>query len=163
MIAMLFACDSTQEKAETTTEEPAAAAPALPAAPSVGTLNSSLEKYPIAGFDYKSSAMPATEWQKWASTAAPAVNKIIATMPASHVLQVTGHTDSIGPEQPTGNKPGNIRISRDRAKTVYDALAKEGVDTTKMTYKGVGSSMPDPSYPTDDPRQRRVTFIIVPK
>jgi hypothetical protein len=125
--------------------------------------NKQLEKIPVTGFEYKDAAMPSWKYDAWAKTAAPAVKKIIQEMPEGHVFQVTGHTDARGPEEPRGNKPGNIKISTERAKTVYDALRKNGITSEKMTYKGVGSSQLLPGEDPRSPRQRRVTFLVIPE
>lgn len=164
IIALTFAaCDSAQKKEDPKPEPSEASSPEKIAAPDINNLNNSLEKYPIAGFDYKSSKMPESEWAEWAKSAAPIVKKIISSLPENYVLQATGHTDSIGPEEPTSSKPGNLRISRDRAKTVYNALIKAGITSEKLTYKGVGSSIPDTKYNPKDSRQRRVTFMAIKK
>ena len=60
-------------------------------------------------------------------------------------------------------KPGNIKISTDRAKTVYDALLNANISSPKLTYKGVGSDELLPDYDPRAGEQRRVTFKIVPE
>jgi len=127
----------------------------------VKTSNTKLQEFPVAGFDYKSASVAPRKWEDWAKKAAPIVKEILNKVPDGHVLQVTGHTDARGPEEPVGKKPGNIKISTDRAKTVYNALAKEGIDSPKLTYKGVGSSDPVEGIDSKDERQRRVTFEVV--
>lgn len=129
----------------------------------VSASNEQLSKVPVEGFGYKSSNMPAQKWDRWATTAAPVVQNIINNLPEGYVLQVTGHSDARGPEEPVGNKPGNIKISSDRAKTVYDALKRKGITSPKMTYKGVGSSESLPGYSSRDAAQRRVSFKVVSK
>ncbi len=52
------------------------------------------------------------------------------------VAEVGGHTDS------RGNPDANAKISRDRAKAVYDYLIKHGIAAYRLTYKGYGSSQP---------------------
>jgi len=125
--------------------------------------NKQLASYPIKGFGYKDSIVPQQEWNKWATATAPVVSKIISELPEGYVLQVTGHTDSRGPETAVGNKPGNLKISADRARNVQNMLKQKGVTSPKLTAKGVGSSEPVAGLPTDDPQQRRVTFQVVPK
>jgi outer membrane protein OmpA-like peptidoglycan-associated protein len=99
----------------------------------------------------------------WAKAAAPVVKEVINNLPEGYVLQVTGHSDGRGPEDPVGAKPGNIKISTDRAKAVYDSLGRQGITSPKMTYKGIGSSEPISGIDPDDAQQRRVTFKVVPK
>lgn len=125
--------------------------------------NKQLSSFPIKGFGYKDSVVPQMEWNKWATAAAPIVNKIVSELPEGYVLQVTGHTDSRGPEYPVGNKPGNMKISQDRARNVHTMLKNKGVTSPKLIAKGIGSSEPISGIPTDDPQQRRVTFRVVPK
>jgi len=129
----------------------------------VSAQNKQLAKLPVEGFEYKSAQVPAQKWDMWAKAAAPVVKEVITNLPEGYVLQVTGHTDGRGPEQPAGAKPGNIKISRDRAKGVHDSLGRAGITSPKMTYKGVGFSEPLAGIDADDPQQRRVTFKVVPK
>jgi outer membrane protein OmpA-like peptidoglycan-associated protein len=129
----------------------------------VSAQNKQLEKIPVTGFAYKSAVIPKQNWDKWATTAAPVVKEVLNKLPEGYVLQVTGHADGSGPEEPVGNKPGNIKISTDRAKAVYNALKAKGIDSPKMTYKGVGSSELLPGVDPRDGANRRVTFKVVPK
>lgn len=154
-IALVIACQSAEVKT-----------------PSAGTGSSSvfvnqaneqLAKIPVSGFGYKSSAVPAQSWDKWAVAAAPVIKGILDKMPEGYVLQVAGHTDGRGPEQPEGAKPGNLKISSDRAKSVYDSLKRKGVTSPKLTYKGVGSSEPLDGVDPNDDSQRRVTFSVIPQ
>lgn len=150
----MMSCGSAPEVKEQT---------AVPAASLVGMQNEQLAKIPVTGFDYKSSAMPPQKWDRWAKAAAPVVRDIINKLPEGYVLQVTGHTDARGPENAIGNKPGNIKISADRAKAVFNSLRKEGITSPNMIYKGVGSSDLLPGVDPNDPQQRRVSFKVVPK
>jgi len=129
----------------------------------VSASNAQLAKYPVTGFAYKSSAIEPMKWSNWAKIAAPIVSGILDKLPDGYVMEVRGHTDSRGPEDPEGDKPGNLKISKDRAKAVYNALAAQGLKTNKITYRGVGSSEPLAGAATDSGQQRRVTFVIVPK
>lgn len=158
IVFTFMACDSGQKK------EPEVTTPKTdPGKIFVQTSNEQLANFPVAGFGYKSSSVPQQQWDAWAKNAAPVIKKVIDSMPEGYVLQVTGHTDSSGPEDPTGNKPGNIKISSDRAKEVYDALKKAGITSPKMTFKGVGSSEPVDGVDGRDPKQRRVSFKVVPQ
>jgi len=129
----------------------------------VNAQNDQLAKIPVTGFEYKSSALPAITWDAWAEKAAPVVKGILDKLPEGYVLQVTGHTDGRGPENPVGAKPGNIKISSDRAKAVYNSLVKKGITSPNLTYKGVGSSEMIPGFDPSDAQQRRVSFKVVPK
>ena len=125
--------------------------------------NDQLSKYPVGGFSYKSSKVSTSRWDRWAKDAAPIVKEILNKLPKDYVLQVTGHTDSSGPEEPVGDKPGNIKISSDRAKTVYNALKRAGIESPNLTFKGIGSAEPIPGISSRSGKQRRVTFKVVPK
>jgi len=129
----------------------------------VTTSNEQLAKYPIGGFAYKSSVLPPQSWAQWAKVAAPVVREILNKMPKGYALEVRGHTDGTGPEYPEGNKPGNLKISEDRAKAVYAALKGAGISSPNLTYKGVGSQQLIQGLDRSHPRHRRVTFVIVPK
>lgn len=129
----------------------------------ISAQNEQLTKSSIGGFGYKSSKMPANQWDSWAKSTAPVIKEILLKIPEGYVLQVTGHTDGSGPEQPEGNKPGNSKISTDRAYTVYSALKKAGIDSPKLTYKGIGSSELLEGVDPKANEQRRVTFKVMPK
>lgn len=156
IVSILLACESAPKKVETTPQTDTSSL-------FVSSSNEQLANIPVGGFGYKSSKVPPQKWDKWAKAAAPIVKGIIDKLPEGYVLQVTGHTDSSGPEEPVGNKPGNIKISTDRALTVHSSLKKQGITSPNMTYKGVGSSEPIEGVDTRDPNQRRVTFKVVPK
>ncbi|MCL1910972.1 MAG: OmpA family protein [Leptospirales bacterium] len=131
--------------------------------PGVIALNKSLEQVSIGGFGYKDSEVPSWQYDNWAKVSAPLVQETLTQVPDGYVLQITGHADSSGPEQPVGSKPGNIKISTDRAKNVHGALQKHGITSDKLTYKGVGSSQPLAGVAGTDAKQRRVSFVVVPK
>lgn len=137
--------------------------PAKDSGVDVSSLNRQLSDHSIGGFAYKSSKLDTAKWDRWARTAAPLVKEIISKLPEGYVLQATGHADASGPEEPTGNKPGNIKISTDRAKAVYDALKRANIDSPKVTYKGIGSDELLSEFDSRAAEQRRVTFKIVPE
>ena len=56
----------------------------------------------------------------------------------------------------------NIKISTDRAQTVYSALRKAGIESPKMSYKGVGSSELLEGLDPRAAEHRRVTFKVIP-
>lgn len=72
------------------------------------------------------------------------------------IIEISGHTDNIG------NEEHNKKLSEARAKAVADYLASNGIDKTRITYNGYGSSKPIATNDTDADRQenRRVEFII---
>jgi outer membrane protein OmpA-like peptidoglycan-associated protein len=71
-------------------------------------------------------------------------------------LELTGYADS------TGNEIENNDLSQNRAKEVYNFLLKEGMEATKITYKGEGSAKPIDTNDTEDGRKlnRRVEIKI---
>ena len=129
----------------------------------VSASNDQLAKFPVSGFGYKSSTVPAQSWDKWAKVAAPVIKGIVDKLPEGYVLEVRGHTDGRGPEDPEGDKPGNLKISKDRANAVVNSLAKQGISSTKITARGVGSSETLAGTDANSAGQRRVTFVVVPK
>ncbi len=129
----------------------------------ISAQNKQLANSSFGGFGYKSSKLPAAQWDDWAKNAAPVIKDILSKLPEGYLLQVTGHADGSGPEEPTGNKPGNIKISSDRAYTVYSALQRAGTDSPKMTYKGIGSSELLEGVDPRSGEHRRVTFKVMPK
>ncbi|MFH0977622.1 MAG: OmpA family protein [Spirochaetota bacterium] len=133
------------------------------AAMDISSYNKQLTDHSIGGFAYKSSKLDTVKWDRWAAKAAPIVKDIIAKLPEGYALQVTGHTDASGPEEKEGGKPGNLKISTDRAKTVYDALKRANINSPKMTYKGIGSEELINGYDPRAAEQRRVSFKIVQK
>ncbi|MES2141226.1 MAG: OmpA family protein [Bacteroidota bacterium] len=71
-------------------------------------------------------------------------------------IQINGHTDDQGKEAV------NRKLSKARAKAVYDYLAAQNV-INSMTYKGFGPSQPLVPNDTDEnkAKNRRVEFIII--
>lgn len=153
LIAMtaLTACGSTT----TTASSPSSSA-------WVAATNKALQNASVTGFEYKATTIPSWKYDAWSKVSAPVVKEAITNLPEGYVLQVTGHADSRGPEEATGSKPGNMKISTDRAKNVHASLKNNGIDSPKMTHKGVGSSMPLEGVASDDAAQRRVSFMVVP-
>ncbi len=72
-------------------------------------------------------------------------------------LSIEGHTDS------TGSEELNLRLSTDRARTVYEFLMSQGVSTDRMKYQGFGSSKPVAPNDTEANRakNRRVEVIVL--
>jgi hypothetical protein len=117
------------------------------------------------GWDYKATAVPAADFQKWATANKAAIENALSQIETGYVLQITGHTCSIGPRdrQPDG-RPGNIYYSTARARQVMAALRNAGIPTDKMTAVGVADD--EPARGVSDPKSqlhRRVTFKIVKK
>jgi outer membrane protein OmpA-like peptidoglycan-associated protein len=72
-------------------------------------------------------------------------------------IEISGHTDN------TGSAAINTRLSGERAKTVVDYLTGKGIDRTRLTSKGYGSTQPvaDNSTAQGRAKNRRVEFKIL--
>lgn len=115
------------------------------------------------GWAYKSTAV-GPEADSWVSEHKSQIEDALNQVGDDYVLQVTGHTCTIGPRTAPGDgRKGNVWYSTQRAQAVYNALARAGIPRDKMSVKGVASDELVPGIPSDDQKQRRVTFQIVPK
>lgn len=74
-------------------------------------------------------------------------------------VEISGHTDNQGTQQ------YNQTLSEQRAKAVNDYLVKQGIDQTRLTYKGYGQTKPIATNDTDEGRaqNRRTEFTIMAK
>jgi flagellar motor protein MotB len=84
----------------------------------------------------------------------------IADILAEHpklIVQIEGHTDS------SGNADLNLQLSEQRAAAVRDALTERGIQSARLSIKGMGSTNPIASNATDTGRQRnrRVELYVV--
>src|SRR5262249_47204924 len=72
------------------------------------------------------------------------------------ILQIEGHTDSVGSDD------FNQRLSEQRAGSVLDFLAEQGVSASAMTSRGFGKTQPVATNDTPDGRQRnrRVELVV---
>jgi len=80
---------------------------------------------------------------------------LLTAHPSMHI-QILGHTDDIGSDQ------DNMRLSLDRAKSVYDVLIQRGISRNRLQYIGKGESEPLVENKTLEGRQRnrRTEFVI---
>ena len=77
---------------------------------------------------------------------------------ASHIkVRVEGHTDNVG------DKDYNLRLSKERARSVYNYLVKKGISKDRLSSEGYG--MNNPLVPNNSrknrAKNRRVQFTIV--
>ncbi|HPS51159.1 MAG TPA: OmpA family protein [Bacteroidales bacterium] len=74
-------------------------------------------------------------------------------------IQIQGHTDNIG------NDASNLKLSENRAQSVYSYLIEKGILQTRLTFRGLGESMPVASNDTEEgrARNRRTVFVITGK
>ena len=72
-------------------------------------------------------------------------------------IEISGHTDK------TGSEVINAKLSKDRAKAVVDYLVQKGIDLSRLTFKGSGSTQPISDNTTSSGRakNRRVEFKIL--
>ena len=98
-----------------------------------------------------------------ASNEIPAENKVVLDKAAALIkaiptlkLNISGHTDS------TGNAKNNVALSESRAKAVAAYLVSQGVASTSLTAKGLGSSQPIADNATEEGKlkNRRIAFAI---
>jgi outer membrane protein OmpA-like peptidoglycan-associated protein len=90
----------------------------------------------------------------------PVLDKLAQTLSEYNqtVIQVAGHTDSIGSHE------YNMKLSRDRADSVTSYLASRGIQKNRMVPVGAGPDYPVASNDTEAGRaqNRRVEITIVP-
>lgn len=74
-------------------------------------------------------------------------------------IEIGGHTDSDGSDE------ANMKLSKARAESVKTYLVNKGVDTTRITAKGYGESVPIASNDTEEGKQqnRRTEVKILSK
>ena len=88
----------------------------------------------------------------------PLLNEVAQALKDNPTIKVEigGHTDSVG------NDKFNLKLSASRAASVKAYLAKQGIDTGRMTSKGYGENVPIADNRTADGRSqnRRVEFVI---
>lgn len=87
------------------------------------------------------------------------IDKLLQLMQENTSLkvQINGHTDNVG-------KPAdNLLLSTNRAKSVVEYLVQQGVDNSRLLYKGFGESKPIADNATEDGRalNRRTEFVVV--
>ncbi len=74
-------------------------------------------------------------------------------------VSIQGHTDS------EGNDIDNLKLSEDRAKSVFDYLTSIGINKVRLTYKGFGETKPIGDNTNESGRKlnRRTEFVILSK
>lgn len=90
----------------------------------------------------------------------PELDQLVTVLKGNASLKIAlhGHTDN------TGTEPENQRLSTARAKAVYEYLLKKGIQASRLSFEGHGSSQPVTSNETADGRKanRRVEFKVLP-
>ncbi len=74
-------------------------------------------------------------------------------------VSIEGHTDNVG------NDDYNLKLSENRAQSVYNYLIEKGEPPSRLSYKGYGESTPvaDNNTPEGKAKNRRTVFIITAK
>ena len=72
-------------------------------------------------------------------------------------IEISGHTDNVG------SSSSNLKLSKDRAKSVVDWLVTHEIDASRLVAKGYGETKPISTNETEEGRaiNRRVEFTIV--
>lgn len=72
-------------------------------------------------------------------------------------IKISGHTDNVGSDD------YNLKLSDDRAKSVYEYLISKGVAKERLSYKGYGETQPVADNATEEGKtmNRRVEFTII--
>jgi outer membrane protein OmpA-like peptidoglycan-associated protein len=92
-----------------------------------------------------------------ADSSAPTLDALaLAAKTCSGVIQVQGHTDSVG--QPDRN----LQLSKARAESVRQALAARGLALDRLTARGFGETSPlaDNTTPEGRAQNRRIEFRV---
>ena len=86
------------------------------------------------------------------------VVKLMDNNPSLHI-EISGHTDNVG------SLKFNTKLSNDRAKSVVDYLIKQGVASSRLSYKGYAYNQPIAPNNTSEGRakNRRVEFKVLSK
>ncbi len=91
----------------------------------------------------------------------PIIDEIVDAMMSRPKLrlEIQGHTDNMGTIE------YNQKLSENRARAVYDAIIRKGIDPARLRYRGFGMSMPKASNDTEAGRieNRRTQFIVLAK
>jgi outer membrane protein OmpA-like peptidoglycan-associated protein len=81
------------------------------------------------------------------------------TFNASMCIQIQGYTDDIGKEE------DNLKLSNNRAHSVYNYLVSSGINPSRLSYRGFGETAPIAPNTTEEGRakNRRTCFVISSK
>lgn len=102
------------------------------------------EKYTLKNvfFDFNKATITADSYKELSQLAS--FTKAQKTM----IIEIAGYTDNIGTEG------ANLKLSQERADAIRNYLLKHGVNPSRVTAKGYGSS--DPVAPNDTPDSRKL-------
>ena len=71
-------------------------------------------------------------------------------------ISIIGHTDNVG------NQMYNLELSKNRAKSIYDALLKRGISSSRLKFNGKGEDFPivENNSTVNKQRNRRVEIVF---
>lgn len=118
----------------------------------------------INGFAYKGVRLPGRDlYRSWIIGKKPLISRGIKKLRDGYKLEITGHADASGPDepQPELNKKGNIYYSKERARSMKAALVREGFPAERIIIRGAGSQELLPDVDSRSPKNRRVTFQLI--
>ncbi|MCB1165235.1 MAG: hypothetical protein KDK33_03715 [Leptospiraceae bacterium] len=96
----------------------------------------------------------------WLKNNAAHLSELSGYLPDGFVIELVGHTDSTGPRLAGFGSPGNLWISRERARRLYEALIAGGFERQALRFSGVADDELISDLPADSPKQRRVTLTV---
>ena len=101
--------------------------------------------------------------------AIPVLNKLLKTMKANKNLkiEIQGHICClIEGDDGMDMDTHEIKLSENRAKSVYNFLVNNGIDAKRLTYKGYGRTKPKvvpETTPEEEQMNRRVEIMVIEK
>ncbi|MEA3448573.1 MAG: OmpA family protein [Bacteroidota bacterium] len=102
-------------------------------------------------FDYDKATLRESSYNE--------LNKVLEVLKYNPklVIEISGHTDN------KGSLEYNLKLSRERAKSVVDYLIEHGVDRDRLKYEGYAFKQPIADNDTEKGRQlnRRVEFTVL--
>ena len=151
--AFTFACSSSQTTQQAETPQVSSGAGMM-----VSATNEALKPAADALDVFQPSSAALTNRNKSliSSKAVAVIKEVVNKVPEGYVIQVTGHSAMV-------KDAATDDVSTNRAKAVYNELLRAGIDRNKLTYKGIATSEMLPGLDGLDPKQRRVSFKVVPK
>ncbi len=109
-----------------------------------------LEKGMSSSFDNINFETGSAELSESSKTALDGIVKYLQDNPDKRI-RVIGHTSTDGTDEI------NIPLSKERAKAVVDYIEKQGIDGSRLSYQGMGSSKPISEIPE---KNRRVEIQV---
>lgn len=113
----------------------------------VAALNLSVINFTSNSADIPESAKPILD----------KASEVLNKQPAATLIEIGGHTDS------DGNDAANLKLSKERANAVRQALIERGVDERLLISKGYGETQPVAENDTPDNKfkNRRIEYKLI--